>query len=162
MSAPCHEGHDGQEDHGQVEDGEPDDLAPRDGGDHEGRDVHDREEQGDEEELDPRANLVQRLVEYKRFKEMSLQMKNLEEALRIIKFVDDSTAMWYINHGISEQGYEAINALSNKIGEIYFHDSYGKYDGSGSILNPTLDISAGFVEMKFRSYIIKTNTIHLF
>ena len=36
-------------------------------------------EQGDEEELDPRANLVQRLVEYKRFKEMSLQMKNREE-----------------------------------------------------------------------------------
>jgi segregation and condensation protein A len=36
-------------------------------------------EQGEEEELDPRANLVQRLVEYKRFKEMSLQMKNLEE-----------------------------------------------------------------------------------
>jgi segregation and condensation protein A len=35
--------------------------------------------QSDEEELDPRANLVQRLVEYKRFKEMSLQMKNLEE-----------------------------------------------------------------------------------
>ena len=36
-------------------------------------------EQGDEEVLDPRTNLVQRLVEYKRFKEMSLQMKNLEE-----------------------------------------------------------------------------------
>jgi segregation and condensation protein A len=36
-------------------------------------------EQGDEEELDPRANLVQRLVEYKRFKEMSLLMKNREE-----------------------------------------------------------------------------------
>ncbi len=36
-------------------------------------------EQSDEEELDPRANLVQRLVEYKRFKEMSLQMKNREE-----------------------------------------------------------------------------------
>ena len=36
-------------------------------------------EQSDEEELDPRANLVQRLVEYKRFKEMSLQMKNFEE-----------------------------------------------------------------------------------
>lgn len=36
-------------------------------------------EQGEEEELDPRANLVQRLVEYKRFKEMSLQMKNFEE-----------------------------------------------------------------------------------
>jgi segregation and condensation protein A len=36
-------------------------------------------EQGEEEELDPRANLVQRLVEYKRFKEMSLQMKNREE-----------------------------------------------------------------------------------
>jgi len=36
-------------------------------------------EQGEDEELDPRANLVQRLVEYKRFKEMSLQMKNREE-----------------------------------------------------------------------------------
>ncbi|RPI05142.1 MAG: segregation/condensation protein A [Ignavibacteriae bacterium] len=36
-------------------------------------------EQGEEEELDPRANLVQRLVEYKRFKEMSLLMKNREE-----------------------------------------------------------------------------------
>lgn len=36
-------------------------------------------EQGEEEELDPRANLVQRLVEYKRFKEMSLHMKNYEE-----------------------------------------------------------------------------------
>ena len=36
-------------------------------------------EQGEEEERDPRANLVQRLVEYKRFKEMSLQMKNREE-----------------------------------------------------------------------------------
>jgi segregation and condensation protein A len=36
-------------------------------------------EQGEEEELDPRANLVQRLVEYKRYKEMSLQMKNYEE-----------------------------------------------------------------------------------
>jgi segregation and condensation protein A len=36
-------------------------------------------EQGEEEELDPRANLVQRLVEYKRFKEMSVHMKNYEE-----------------------------------------------------------------------------------
>jgi segregation and condensation protein A len=36
-------------------------------------------EQGEEEELDPRTNLVQRLVEYKRFKEMSVQMKNREE-----------------------------------------------------------------------------------
>jgi len=36
-------------------------------------------EQGEEEEIDPRANLIQRLVEYKRFKEMSLQMKILEE-----------------------------------------------------------------------------------
>jgi segregation and condensation protein A len=36
-------------------------------------------EQGEDEELDPRANLVQRLVEYKRFKEMSVQMKNYEE-----------------------------------------------------------------------------------
>jgi segregation and condensation protein A len=36
-------------------------------------------EQGEEEELDPRANLIQRLVEYKRFKEMSLQMKSREE-----------------------------------------------------------------------------------
>ncbi|MGD1045792.1 MAG: segregation/condensation protein A [Bacteroidota bacterium] len=36
-------------------------------------------EQGEEEELDPRANLIQRLVEYKRFKEMSLQIKRYEE-----------------------------------------------------------------------------------
>jgi segregation and condensation protein A len=36
-------------------------------------------EQGEEEELDPRTNLVQRLVEYKRYKEMSLQMKSREE-----------------------------------------------------------------------------------
>ncbi len=36
-------------------------------------------EPGEQEEVDPRANLVQRLVEYKRFKEMSLQMKNYEE-----------------------------------------------------------------------------------
>jgi segregation and condensation protein A len=34
---------------------------------------------GEEEEADPRANLVQRLVEYKRYKEMSLEMKHLEE-----------------------------------------------------------------------------------
>jgi segregation and condensation protein A len=33
----------------------------------------------EEEEADPRTNLVQRLVEYKRFKEMSLEMKHLEE-----------------------------------------------------------------------------------
>jgi len=36
-------------------------------------------EQGEEDELDPRANLIQRLVEYKRFKEMSLLMKSREE-----------------------------------------------------------------------------------
>ena len=36
-------------------------------------------EPGEEEEIDPRANLVQRLVEYKRFKEMSLEMKHREE-----------------------------------------------------------------------------------
>ncbi|MBP8976446.1 MAG: segregation/condensation protein A [Bacteroidetes bacterium] len=37
-------------------------------------------EQGDdEEEIDPRANLVQRLVEYKRFKEVALKMQQLEE-----------------------------------------------------------------------------------
>ena len=36
-------------------------------------------EPGEDEELDPRANLVQRLVEYKRFKEMSVQMKNRED-----------------------------------------------------------------------------------
>ena len=36
-------------------------------------------EPGEDEELDPRANLVQRLVEYKRFKEMSLHLKNREE-----------------------------------------------------------------------------------
>jgi segregation and condensation protein A len=36
-------------------------------------------EQGEEPEIDPRTNLVQRLVEYKRFKEMSLEMKKREE-----------------------------------------------------------------------------------
>jgi segregation and condensation protein A len=36
-------------------------------------------EPGEEEELDPRANLVQRLVEYKRFKEMSVEMKRRED-----------------------------------------------------------------------------------
>jgi segregation and condensation protein A len=36
-------------------------------------------EPGEEEEVDPRANLVQRLVEYKRYKEMAVEMKNKEE-----------------------------------------------------------------------------------
>jgi len=36
-------------------------------------------EPGVEEEVDPRANLVQRLVEYKRFKEMAQEMKRREE-----------------------------------------------------------------------------------
>jgi len=36
-------------------------------------------EQREEEEIDPRANLIQRLVEYKRYKEMSLQMKDRED-----------------------------------------------------------------------------------
>lgn len=33
----------------------------------------------EEEEIDPRANLVQRLIEYKRYKEVALEMKKLEE-----------------------------------------------------------------------------------
>jgi segregation and condensation protein A len=36
-------------------------------------------EPGEEEETDPRAHLVERLVEYKRFKEMSLEMKKRED-----------------------------------------------------------------------------------
>jgi segregation and condensation protein A len=36
-------------------------------------------EAGEGEESDPRANLIQRLVEYKRFKEMALEMKHREE-----------------------------------------------------------------------------------
>jgi segregation and condensation protein A len=36
-------------------------------------------EPGEEEESDPRAHLVQRLVEYKRFKEMSVEMKRRED-----------------------------------------------------------------------------------
>jgi segregation and condensation protein A len=36
-------------------------------------------EPGEEEEADPRAHLVQRLVEYKRFKEMSVEMKRRED-----------------------------------------------------------------------------------
>ena len=36
-------------------------------------------EPGEEEDTDPRTNLVQRLVEYKRYKEMAFEMKKLEE-----------------------------------------------------------------------------------
>jgi len=36
-------------------------------------------EPGEEEDADPRTNLVQRLVEYKRYKEMAFEMKKLEE-----------------------------------------------------------------------------------
>jgi segregation and condensation protein A len=36
-------------------------------------------EPGEEEDMDPRANLIQRLVEYKRFKEMSVKMKQSED-----------------------------------------------------------------------------------
>jgi segregation and condensation protein A len=36
-------------------------------------------EASEEQEVDPRMNLVQRLVEYKRFKEMSIEMKKREE-----------------------------------------------------------------------------------
>lgn len=41
-------------------------------------------EPGEEEEEDPRANLVKRLVEYKRFKEMSGEMSTLEDQQRRI------------------------------------------------------------------------------
>jgi segregation and condensation protein A len=43
-------------------------------------------EPGEEEERDPRANLVQRLVEYKRFKEASVGMVAQEEAQRKIYY----------------------------------------------------------------------------
>lgn len=36
-------------------------------------------EPGEEEDADPRTNLVQRLVEYRRYKEMAFEMKKLEE-----------------------------------------------------------------------------------
>lgn len=39
-------------------------------------------EPGEEEEQDPRANLVKRLVEYKRFKEVAVQMTKREEERR--------------------------------------------------------------------------------
>ena len=41
-------------------------------------------EPGEDEELDPRANLVKRLVEYKRFKEAAIGMSTQEEAQRKI------------------------------------------------------------------------------
>jgi segregation and condensation protein A len=44
-----------------------------------------RDENATEEE-DPRAELVRRLIEYKRFKEMSLQMASLEEKQRKVYF----------------------------------------------------------------------------
>ena len=40
-------------------------------------------EPGEEEEEDPRANLVKRLVEYKRFKEMAGELSTLEEEQRM-------------------------------------------------------------------------------
>lgn len=43
-------------------------------------------EPGEEEEQDPRANLVKRLVEYKRFKEAAVGMTALEEAQRKIYY----------------------------------------------------------------------------
>ena len=36
-------------------------------------------EPGETEEIDPRTNLIQRLVEYKRYKEMAMEMKKLED-----------------------------------------------------------------------------------
>ncbi len=39
-------------------------------------------EPGEEEELDPRANLVKRLVEYKRFKEAGAEMSTMEDEQR--------------------------------------------------------------------------------
>ncbi|MFH0992254.1 MAG: segregation/condensation protein A [bacterium] len=41
-------------------------------------------EPGEEEELDPRANLVKRLIEYKRFKEVAKTMSTLEDQQRKI------------------------------------------------------------------------------
>jgi segregation and condensation protein A len=43
-------------------------------------------EPGTEEELDPRANLVKRLVEYKRFKEVAVAMTVQEEAQRKVHY----------------------------------------------------------------------------
>lgn len=43
-------------------------------------------EPGEGEEFDPRANLVQRLVEYKRFKEMSEEMKKREEEQMLVYY----------------------------------------------------------------------------
>ncbi len=43
-------------------------------------------EPGEEEETDPRTHLVQRLVEYKRFKEMSVEMKKREDEQMKVSF----------------------------------------------------------------------------
>ncbi len=42
-------------------------------------------EEGAEEELDPRANLISRLVEYKRFKEMSEHLSKCEEEAALLR-----------------------------------------------------------------------------
>ena len=43
-------------------------------------------EEGREEEEDPRAELIRRLIEYKRFKEMSLELSSMEERQRPIHY----------------------------------------------------------------------------
>jgi segregation and condensation protein A len=43
-------------------------------------------EEGSDEEEDPRAELIRRLIEYKRFKEMSLELASMEERQRPIHY----------------------------------------------------------------------------
>ena len=43
-------------------------------------------EEGAEEEEDPRAELVRRLIEYKRFKEMSVEMSSMEDGQRSVRY----------------------------------------------------------------------------
>ena len=53
-------------------------------------------------------------------------------------------------------------ALSDKVGTITFNDTFGKYLGSGSILEPTEAIFTTFVGMDFRPETVETKTIELF
>ncbi len=62
-------------------------------------------EPGEEEEKDPRADLVQRLVEYKRFKEMSLEMKRREDEQMKVYFRGYHSAD---EHEIEEETSEDI------------------------------------------------------
>jgi segregation and condensation protein A len=70
-------------------------------------------EAGEEEDLDPRANLVQRLVEYKRFKEMSLEMKRREE---------EQMKVFYRGYHAADEHFVEVETGEDLIRDVTFFD----------------------------------------